>query len=269
MSRLSWIAFLAAFGLLGCQSETPLSYGGAPPEEEEEPEEEEPEELFPEFDNATLEVHSPASAEILFVEDMVQFDAEIVGEDGEVLDFDEIVWETDQAFAPIFEGNFGESFMDWGIHTFTVTANLPNGDRLQTVLGGVRIQGRHTGVYAGNLAMNVDMEFQGTPVNAACNGGLDFVIDMSGELLGGGGQCAIALVIIDPIDVTYEVNADVEDDRADGNVGIDIGFFALPIGFEGDFEGDGQLHADFEGGLLGFNMAGTLDAHRLSVYVDP
>ncbi len=268
MTRLTWIAFLAAFGLLGCQSETPLSYGGTPPGEEE-PDDEEPEDLFPEFDGATLEVYSPQSAEIIFLEDGITFDAEIIGVDGDVLDFDEIVWETDQEFGPIFEGTYGESFMDWGIHTFTITAELPNGDRLQTVLGGVRIQGRHTGVYAGNLAMNVDMEFQGTPVNAACNGGLDFVIDMAGEVLSGGGQCSIALVIIDPIDVTYEVNADVEDDEAIGDVGIDIGFFALPIGFEGEFEGDSDLHADFEGGLLGFNMAGTLDAHRLSVYVDP
>ena len=260
--------FLAGlFALTGCRSETTLQNGSPEWATDDDDATEEPQ--FEEFDGARLLVHSPSSGTIMLVDEGQFLDAEVVDINGDPMDFDGIVWETSLESEPIFEGKQGDVELHWGIHELTVTAELPNGDRLQTILGGIRVQGRQTGVYAGNMNIDVNLEFQGTPVTASCVGGLDFVVDMSGEVLGGGGQCSINLVVLPGFDVVYDVSADVQEDTAEGDVGIDIGFFALPIGFTGDFPEDGVLHADFEGGLLTVQLAGAIDAHRVSLYVDP
>ena len=254
------IAFLAAAALSGCTGETFLSG----PDVLVEPEDE-----FPEFDGATLAVHSPVSADILFVEDDVYLDAEVIDSDGVPMDFDDIVWETDQEDGPIATGRVADVGLDWGIHAFTVTADLPNGDRLQTVLGGVRIQGRHTGIYSGNFQINIDAEFQGTPITAACLGGLDFVVDMSGEtLLGEDGSCTINLFVMGEFDVGYAVEGEIDDDDANGAVQVDLGFFDLPVGWEGGFDDD-SLYGEFAGTAILFDFTGSIDAHRVSLYVDP
>jgi hypothetical protein len=253
------------FALTGCRSETSLTGGTPPPEEEIE--EEEPD--YSEFDGATLEVNSPVSGDILSLSEGQYLDALILDADGEPMDFDDIIWETDQVDGAIHIGQEGDVFLPYGIHEFTVTAELPNGDRLQTVLGGVRIQSEHTGVYAGQVEINIAIEFQGTPVNAQCVGGLDFVVDMAGEAFGGAGSCSISLVVLPGFDVAYSVNANIDGDLVDGAIGINILLFDLPIGFEGAFEGD-TVYADFEGAipLLG-DLTGGIDAHRVSLYVDP
>lgn len=257
------------FALTGCRSETSLS-GGVPPELEEDIEEEVVEE-FPEFDGATLEVYSPVSGDILFLDEGQYLDAEVLDVDGNPLDFDEIVWETDLVDDPIHIGLAQEVDLPYGVHEFRITAELPNGDRLQTVLGGVRVQSRHTGVYAGQVTINVAMDYQGTPVNAQCVGGLDFVVDMAGETFGGAGQCSINLVILPGFDVAYNIDADIDDDDVNGNIGINVLLFDLPIGFEGGFVEDDVIEAGFEGGLalLGIDLSGSIEAHRVSLYVDP
>lgn len=225
------------------------------------------EDLYPEFDGATLEVTSPASAGIYLLDEPVPLEAEILSADGEVLDFDEVVWETD-AEGQIAMGRSEEAGLDWGIRTFTVTADLPNGDRLQTVLGNVRVQGRHSGIYAGSLAINLHAEFEGTPITASCLGGLDFIVDMSGEvLMGDEGSCTINLIVMGEMDIGYGVEADVSDDAANGSIQLNTGFFDLPVGFEGNFE-DEQLTADFEGDAFLFSFDGSIAADRLSPYVE-
>lgn len=224
---------------------------------------------FSEFDGATLRIVSPQSAEILFTDDGQELRAELLDADGDPMDWNGLVWTSDQEDDPIFEGLEGDVDLHWGIHELTATANLPNGDRLVTTIGGVRVQGRQTGVYAGSMNINVAMEFQGTPVNAACNGGLDFEVDMSGEVLAGGGSCTLNLVVLPGFDVNYDLDAEVDGDSASGDVGVDIGFFALPIGFDGDFPQDGVLTADFSGQIVTFDMTGSIEAERVSLYVDP
>jgi len=261
MRRLIWM-FALLGALTGCQDAFLSPAPGATPTPEPEPE-------FPEFDEATLVVHSPASASILFVDEDIELDAEILDADGEPLEFDEIIWESSLEDEPIFEGASGDVNLDWGLHEFTVTANLPNGDRLQTVIGGVRVQGEHSGIYAGSMNISVQLEFQGTPINALCAGGLDFTVDMSGESMRGGGGCTVNLVVIEGFDLSYEIDAEVDEDEADGDVGIDIGFFALPIGFDGSFTDVGHFEAVFDGQILTFALEGEIDANRVSPYVDP
>lgn len=267
MSRSLLVLFAALFALTGCRSETSLTGGTPPPGDEIEEEEEE--EDFSHFDGASLMVYSPISADILDLHEGQYLDAEILDADGVPMDFDDIIWESDQVDGAIHIGMAADVSLPAGIHQFTVTADLPNGSRLQTILGGVRVQAEHTGVYAGQVTINVEMEFQGTPVNAQCVGGLDFVVDMWGETFGGAGQCSINLVVIPGFDVSYNIDADIFGDDVDGNVGINVLFFDLPIGFEGGFDGEGNVGAPFEGGLLGINLSGGFDAHRVSLYVDP
>ena len=92
---------------------------------------------------------------------------------------------------------------------------------------------------------------------------------MAGEAFGGAGSCSINLVVIPGFDVAYNIEADVDGDDVDGNIGVNVLFFDLPLGFEGGFVDEETIEAGFEGGLLGINMSGMIDAHRVSLYVDP
>ena len=253
----SLVGLAATLSLLsGCNADTFLSIG------------DDDDDTSSEYDGATLVVTSPESAGIYMLGQGMALEADVLSAEGDVLDFEGIVWETDVE-GEIAVGTTEEANLDWGIKTVTVTANLPNGDRLQTVLGGIRVQGRHSGVYAGNLAINLNVDFQGTPITASCLGGLDFIVDMSGELLvGEESNCTINLLVMGEMDIGYGVQADVEEDLADGSIQINTGFIDIPVGFEGNFE-DERLYAEFEGNAFVFDFDGSLEAHRLSLYVEP
>jgi len=227
------------------------------------------EETFPEFDGATLVVHEPISASIHLVDQPLLLSAEVLGMDGEVLDFEAIVWTSDQIEDELLEASTGESELPFGIHAITATADLPNGDRLQTTLGGVRVQGEHTGIYAGNMNIALSGDFQGTPISASCVGGLDFIVDMSGELLGGDGQCTVDLLVLGSFDVAYNLSANIDEHEADGDVAVDMGMFPLSLGWTGEFDEESALLGGFEGGMMLFDMEGSVEADRISLYVDP
>jgi hypothetical protein len=247
---------ITLFLLTGCTGETFLSAGPGGEEEASE------------FDGATLSITSPLPAAIYFLNEPVPLEGSVLSADGEVLDFEDIVWTTDVE-GEIATGTNAEAELEWGIKTFTVTADLPNGDRLQTVLGGVRVQGLHTGIYGGNFSISFNAEFEGTPITASCLGGLNFVVDMSGEvLIGDQGSCTVNLLVVGEFDVGYGVEADVAEDSADGNIQINTGFIDIPVGFEGNFEEE-SLSAEFEGNAFLFDFDGELQANRLSLYVDP
>jgi len=226
-------------------------------------------EIFPEFDGATLVVYEPISASIHLVDHPLTLSAEVVGADGEVLDFAPIVWTSDLVDEDLLEAPAGDAELPFGIHAITATADLPNGDRLQTTLGGVRVQGEHTGVYAGNMNIALSGDFQGTPISASCVGGLDFVVDMSGALLGGDGQCTVDLLVLGSFDVAYDLSADIAEHAADGDVAVDMGFFPLSLAWTGEFDEESTLNGGFEGGMMLFDMEGTVEADRISLYVDP
>jgi hypothetical protein len=248
--------------LLGC-SETTLSGPGA--DEGEVP----TEDAFPEFDGATLELISPLSGEILMLDEDAGFEAVVLSAAGEPMDFELISWSTDQDPEFSEEGREVSAPLESGIHAITATAELPNGDRLQSTHGGIRVQGLHTGIYAGSLIMELNGEFQGTPITTNCAGALDFVVDMEGEVIDGSGECSLSLVVLGSIDVAYNVNGDIDDDDAAGSVSVDVGFFPLDLDWEGGFEDQDDLIGSFSGELMMFDMEGTIDAHRLSRYVDP
>ena len=247
-------------GLLGC-SDTMLSGPGG--------DEVSTEDAFPEFDGATLELMSPLSGDILMLDEDVEFEAVVLSATGEPMDFELISWSTDQDPEFAEEGLEVSAPLEPGIHAITATAELPNGDRLQSTQGGVRVQGVHTGIYAGSLIMELSGEFQGTPITTNCAGALDFVVDMEGQVIDGSGECSLSLVVLGSIDVAYNVNGDIDDNDAAGNVSVDVGFFPLDLDWEGGFEDQDDLTGSFGGELLMFDMEGTINAQRLSPYVDP
>jgi hypothetical protein len=247
--------------LLGC-SDTALS---GLSDDGDEP----PVETFPEFDGATLQVSSPVSGAILLLGEDVGFEAVVLNSAGEVMDFDLVSWTTDQDGDFNVQGRAVSAPLEPGIHAITATAELPNGDRLQTTQGGVRVQGLHTGIYAGSLIMELSGEFQGTPITTNCAGALDFVVDMEGQVINGSGECALNLIVLGSLDVGYDVSGDIDEDDAAGNVSVDVGFFPLDLEWEGGFEDQDDLIGTFSGAMMMFDMEGTIDAHRLSPYVDP
>lgn len=268
MDRLWSLIALIALVLAGCQGETYLSGGDCLPQPGDDDDSADIDDQFTEFDGSTLHVYSPLPAGIFYLEDDMELDAEVLDTDGEPLDFEDIIWETDLDDDVILEGMSGDVELDWGIHTITVTADLPNGTRLQTILGGIRVQGVNTGIYSGNFAMNIHAEYQGTPITASCLGGLDFVVEMDGEtLIGDSGQCTINLIIMGEMDVNYGVEGEVDDDEVTGDIQLDLGFFDLPVGYDGTIE-DGEIYAEFGGSVILFDFDGNIDAHRVSPYVD-
>jgi len=136
MARLSPLIVLIALLLAGCQGETYLTGGDCLPQPGDDDDSADVDD-FSEFDGATLQVYSPLPAGIFYLEEDMELDAEVVDADGEPMDFEDIVWETDLDDDPILEAPSGDVELDWGIHTITVTADLPNGSKLQTILGGI------------------------------------------------------------------------------------------------------------------------------------
>ncbi len=267
MARLSPLIVLIALLLAGCQGETYLTGGDCLPQPGDDDDSADVDD-FSEFDGATLQVYSPLPAGIFYLEEDMELDAEVVDADGEPMDFEDIVWETDLDDDPILEAPSGDVELDWGIHTITVTADLPNGSKLQTILGGIRVQGEHTGIYAGNFAMNIHAEYQGTPITASCLGGLDFVVEMDGEtLIGDDGTCTVNLFIMGEMDINYGVEGEIDGDEVSGDIQLDLGFFDLPVGYDGLIE-DGEIYAEYGGSVILFDFDGSIDAQRLSPYVD-
>ena len=81
-----FLALAAALSLLsGCGADTFLSGGNDNDDDD----------AFPEYDGATLSVTSPESAGIYLLDEGMALEAEVLSADGDVLDFEDILWETD------------------------------------------------------------------------------------------------------------------------------------------------------------------------------
>ena len=237
----------------GCVSETMVSTNG--------------EESTSSWRNAELIVHSPLSPSFIMVGAPVVLSSEIVDDDGSTIEFDDVVWTSDLE-GEIFRGREGEAYLDFGVHAITAWAALPNGDRLQATYGGVRVQSPTTGIYAGAVDITVTGEVQGTPINAGCNGAIDFIVDLRGQVLGGEGQCAVNLVIVEGFDLGYQVSGDILNNDVAGEIALSAGPFPIPVGWEGSFSEDGILSGGFEGELLAFGLEGQLTARRVTRYVE-
>ncbi len=224
-------------------------------------------ETFSEFDEASLIVTSPAPASVNYTELGLSLAGQVVDADGEPMEFTDITWTFEGDEDPTFVGTETVLDLDYGFYDLVVNADLPNGSRLQTNLPAIRMQGERTGIYAGNLELSAALEFQGMPVNTGCVGGMTFTVGMDGETIEGDGGCSMILVIMDPIDVAYSLGGEVDGADAAGDIGLDLGFFDLPVGWDGGFEGE-AFTADFSGSAILFDFEGLINATRITDLVD-
>lgn len=250
--------------------------GATDTDDEEPPAEDTEEPVDTRFDGASLIVEAPEPA---FIDDdgdaALALAAQVVDAKGDPLPFDTITWRLVETDEEIFVGRAGEATVDFGIWTVEAAAALPNGDHLRTVIGGVRVQGPRTGVYAGSIAISAVLNGFGVPISTTCEGSLSFEVDMAGEVIRGDGGCDLDFLGVGvQFGLDYDFNGRVTDPGASGNMVIDTGLIGIPVGWGGTFRQGNELGGQFEGfgiGLFGYtlDLTGDIEADRVSEYVNP
>lgn len=224
-----------------------------------------PEEDWSEFDGARLVIKTPASGEFLAWGRDHDFTAEVQDADGNVLDFDDILWTSDVDDAWTLVGaDLEDDSLDVGTHALTATADLPNGDRLAYTIGGVLVQSAYTGVYTGTISVNASGDYDGTTYSAGCGGAITLVVDAYGETITGDAGCLLSLLGYE-LDTSYVF--DLENDEGDigGVAALDLGWYQYEIDATGTVDEDGALALSFSQDVLGFvQLDAEVDATRVS-----
>jgi hypothetical protein len=235
--------------------------------DEEEPvetdvvEEEEPPDPYA---DAWLVVRQPLSAAIYDGE--VPLEAEVFDANDQPLDV-ELSWGFPRDPGSLFEGAQGVISLDPGVYDLEVQADLPNGDRLRSTVGGVRVQAARAGVYVGEMAIATFTEVQGQTLRSDCVGSLDFVVPADGESLSGEGGCTLSLPVIGTIDLAYTIEGEVTGDAVEGEVAFDAFLFDIPLPWTGQFTGDEVLTGTFSGDLILYTLEAEVSARRVTRYL--
>jgi len=219
------------------------------------------------FEDAIIRIVYPPSGEFLAYGEAHTFEAVIQTPDGDQLAFADIAWtsDADEEWAP--DGDvFETDSIDVGTHNITAEATLPDGSRVAHTVGGVLVQHEAAGTYVGDMIIELDMEFDGTPVGTSCIGAALIVVDEYGEIAEGGSACTLDVLGYFSMEInhSFEYNIDGADIGGDAFVMIPFLGFGLPFGSEGQLV-DGQLTSDWEGSFSGYiDIGGTLDVTRLT-----
>ncbi|MFM2161584.1 MAG: hypothetical protein RLZZ383_1096 [Pseudomonadota bacterium] len=228
------------------------------------------------YDDAYLEVVSPLPAALYAsVDGKVALEGKVYGADGTLLPFRDVRWEVVELGTEVFVGRNGEVTTGFGVFTFEVSAALPNGDRLNTTIGGVRVQHPRAGIYAGSVAVDAVLTGLQIPLSSSCLGSLVFDVGLDGRVIAGDGGCTLAFPIgALSFDLAYAFEGVIVDPDASGDLLVDAGFFDIPLGWEGAFGPTGTLEGSFDGvGLslfgYGFDLSGTIAADPITPYVVP
>ncbi len=223
------------------------------------------------YDDARLEVFEPEGASIHLIGEPVPFLAEVRDAGGTPLPYTQVLWSAGFDEPTLLQGLDGEVVLDPGIYDITAVANLPNGDRLQTQIGDVRVQSRWTGAYEGDARMVLSVNFQGFPLSPVCSGPMSMRVGFDGrELDIEGGSCTID-VIITQFSATYTITGELTDTgTGSGTISYDFGgLFGLDMDWEGAFVEHG-FAAGFSG-TTSIPLAGSADVSGslLTTLVDP
>jgi hypothetical protein len=258
-SRLLLLPLIAAcseYGAIGYEGDIDsLDSGSA---------EEEVVDEFTEYDGASLVVDSPASGDVLPWGDESDFEAYVVGADGTTMDFEDIVWTTSVDDWTATGTDFENDDLDVGEHTLTIEALLPNGDRLQTQLGAVRVQHPDAGIYAGSMIVDLTADYDGTDITASCIGAVTLIVDAYGEAATGDSSCLVSLLGYE-LETAYIFDLGLDGEDVEGDASIDLFGYELAMDALGGI-GEGALDAAWSGSLAGFaDVAGELDATRVSL----
>lgn len=220
------------------------------------------------WDDGLLRITSPRSGDFLEIESPQELKAELTGPDGEIWEYDEIIWTTDQATEWTATGpSIENATLTPGLHELTAEVILPNGDRLAHTIGGVRVQSRYTGTYAGLFSANV--ETQG--IAAPCSGSAVVVVDVLGEKALGNAGCVAGLQGFE-IELSFVIDLDNNLGELSGVAGADLfGLFQFDFPAEGTLDPTGAgLDLTFGGDAAGQLLVdGRVVAPRVSLEATP
>lgn len=230
------------------------------------------------YDQARLEILAPASASIHPLGEPLALRAEVTDPAGVALPVDDVVWLADASEPPLLEGLAGEVELPAGIYELGATVQLPNGDRLQTTVGGVRVQARWTGEYTGDVVLVVDAQLpNGSPLLLRCEGPLGFVVSLDGtDAPVEAGACTIS-ALGQSLPATYAIEMVIYPaGLVRGTVGFafdtPFGAFDLPLEWAGAFYDDrfsaglsGTVELPFIGAA---QVSGSLQALLVNRYVE-
>jgi len=265
MSPRLFIGLILA--VVGCKSEQGVTLqdnGYVAPEDGEEDENEWTEEELEAFEGATLVILEPTSGAFVPWGEESDFEAELLDADGEPLDFDEITWTSDAQDDWLPSGlEFEDDSLEAGLHDLSVEARLPNGDRLNTTVGGIRVQHEDAGIYAGALYVDTTAEYEGTELTTTCIGSATLIVDVYGETATGESVCTIALLGYE-IDAAHVFDFANQEGDLTGAAAIDLAVIQYEFEIEGEID-DGELSATWGDDVYGYaDITGELDLIRIT-----
>lgn len=220
-----------------------------------------------------LTIFEPESASIHRIGEPLPLVAEVTAADGSIAPVDAVQWRADGVEYVLSTEAVGEVELPAGIYEISAEVSAENGTRLVASVGGVRVQSENSGLYAGEIALSVDVDLMGTAITAVCRGATAISIDLEGETLTADpGQCTLDLLVLSfPAD--FEVDAVLYGNAVSGEVTYTFaGLFSTSFQYEGTLFDD-TLFSGFIGELAIPLVAtapatGTLVAAKLSPYVD-
>lgn len=223
---------------------------------------------------AHLEVFAPESPSIHYVGAAVDLSAEVRDFEDLPVAFEDIVWQASGIETAIAFGRNGEAELPPGVYEITALARMPNGDRLESRIGGVRVQTRWTGIYSGDAVMNLALMVQGTPVAPNCTGALAIRVGFDGEAIEvDDGHCTLNAVIT-TFDVAYTIDGEFHNGVGTGTIDYEIagGLFTLSFDWTGAFVEDAFLGTFADTVTLPFigdaDVTGSLRADFVTPWVD-
>jgi hypothetical protein len=224
---------------------------------------------FAAYDGADLRITAPGSGDLLFLEEEQHFAAEVRDSAGGAMAFDEIAWTSsaDAAWLPT-GATFSEPALVPGMHEITAEASLPNGDRVAHTIGGVRVQSKWAGTYAGLFTSAVHTEYQNTPITVTCTGAATLTVDLLGEHATGTSDCLLSLNGVD-VPASYLFELDNDDGELTGTANLDLLFTEVPYEATGSIDPETfVLTIAFAGDIpVVGTVEGGVDADRVSLDV--
>jgi len=231
------------------------------------------------YDDARLEVSGPASAAIFELGHAVPLRARVHAPSGATLpEPADAGWMLDDGTI-VLDGLEGDVELPAGVHDLRAFARLPNGDRLETTVGDVRVQARWTGVYEGEVELTVALDLPGVPMTPRCVGPLDLRVGFDGrEVEVPEGTCSLD-VFGQTFEGTYAVvdvvvyPAGLVRGVVDFDFDSPLGPIAFPIEWAGAFYDDrfsaGLSDTVALGPVGQAEVSGSLQATRVDRYLDP
>lgn len=213
------------------------------------------------WEDATLVINSPRSGDFLPWGEDATFSATVYDAAGNPTDFDDITWSTSLSDAWGLEGHeVVDASLDVGTHDITASAELPNGDRLASTVGGVLVQSPYAGIYSGDITVDVTID----TYTVSCVGAVTLTVDAYGEAAVGDANCQLDLYGY-PVDTAYAIDLANNDGLLEGVSTADLYITTYDFSTEGEITEDGVLSGGFTDDVYGYlGVEGVIDATRVT-----